>query len=69
MYNPALLITVDVHYLTQSLVGSSLHSLLEYIVLDTELFKTHGFRIGAATTAGAVGLSEPQIKMLRSLEK
>lgn len=34
------------------------------IGFDAELFNTHSFHIGIATTAEAVGLLEPQIKSL-----
>ena len=59
-----LFITADNHYLTQALFRSALHSLLKQVGLCAEQFNTHSFRIGAATTGDAVGLSETQIKTL-----
>lgn len=48
----------------RSYFTSSLHKLLKYLKYNTDLYKTHSFRIGAATTAIARGLSADQVKLM-----
>ena len=43
-------------YLTRAKVTSTLRTLLERLNIPTELYASHSFRIGAATTAAEAGL-------------
>ena len=52
------------HYLTQPVFRSYLKKLLQDLNLDPSCYNAHSFRIGAATSAEAAGLTESQIKTL-----
>ena len=43
-------------YLTRAKVTSTLRTLLQHLSISTELYASHSFRIGAATTAAEAGL-------------
>ena len=49
---------------SHSYVVSNLKSALQFCGLDTKLYKGHSFRIGAATEAAKLGLSENHIQQL-----
>ena len=59
-----LFITETHNYLTQPIFRSLLKELLQQAGLHTEQYNTHSFRIGAATTAKSVGISDYHIKVL-----
>ena len=54
----------DGHNLTRAALTNNLRALLLVCGLDTTQYASHSFRIGAATTAGAVGLPDWLIKVL-----
>jgi hypothetical protein len=49
---------------THAFVSKNLSKILYFIGLDTRTYKGHSFRIGAATHAAKLGLSESYIKQL-----
>jgi len=49
---------------THAFVSKNLSKILDFIGLDTRTYKGHSFRIGAATHAAKLGLSESYIKQL-----
>ncbi|KAK7492312.1 hypothetical protein BaRGS_00016409 [Batillaria attramentaria] len=49
---------------SRSQFNEQLRRALAFCKLNTSLFKSHSFRIGAATTAAAKGLSDSQIRQL-----
>ena len=51
-------------YLTPPMFRSSLFRILEGIGIPTQQYNTHSFRIGAATSAKAAGISDLHIQML-----
>ena len=51
-------------YLSRSYFTSMLRSALTFIGLDPAHYKSHSFRIGAATHAALLGLSDPEIQAL-----
>ena len=55
---------VDGRNLTRTSLTNNLRALLQVCGLDSTLFASHSFRIGAATTAGAAGLPDWLIKVL-----
>lgn len=59
-----LFICQNNRFLTQSVFRSHLMELLEELGLDKSCYNTHSFRIGAATSAEAAGLTESQIKTM-----
>jgi hypothetical protein len=59
-----LFIFQDNRVLTRELFVSSVHQALSAEGVDSQYYKGHSFRIGAATTAAACGLSESLIKTL-----
>lgn len=59
-----LFITETHNYLTQPMFRSELKELLQQAGLHTEEYNTHSFRVGAATTAKSVGISDNHIKVL-----
>ena len=59
-----LFIMANKHYLTPTLFRTSLHQILKSSGLSTQEYNTHSFRIGAATSAKAAGISDLHIKML-----
>ena len=54
----------DGRYLTRASLTNNLRALLHVCGLDSTNFASHSFRIGAATTAGAVGIPDWLIKVL-----
>lgn len=52
------------NYLSRRYFTSMLHVALTYLGLNTALYKSHSFRIGAATHAALLGLSDPEIQAL-----
>lgn len=54
----------DGRNLTRASLTNNLRALLHVCGLDSATFASHSFRIGAATTAGAVGLPDWLIKVL-----
>ena len=60
----SLFITETHNYLTQPMFHSLLKELLQQAGLHTHQYNTHSFRIGAATTAKSVGISDHHIKVL-----
>jgi site-specific recombinase XerD len=50
--------------ITRSFFNSQLQLSLKFAGLNVKNYKTHSFRIGAATTAWAKGFSEEQIQQL-----
>lgn len=48
--------------ISRALFNSSLSRILDFVGLDTKLYKSHSFRIGAATTAAAEGIPDQTIK-------
>ena len=50
--------------LTRQYFGTALSTVLKHIGLDDRQYNTHSFRIGAATSAKAAGISDTHIKML-----
>ena len=59
-----LFITNDGKYLTRLSFSKRINVLLESLQVDTSLYNTHSFRIGAATTAAQAHIPEAHIKML-----
>ena len=59
-----LFIFPDGHAITRDHFASQLAECLKDANLDTRYYKGHSFRIGAATTAAARGLSEMQIQAM-----
>ena len=59
-----LFICEDQRFLTQSAFRSHLMALLDKLGLEKSHYNTHSFRIGAATSAEAAGLTESQIKTM-----
>jgi integrase len=59
-----LFIFPDKTPVTRSFFVSQLNTALLWAKLDPKLYKGHGFRLGAATTAAANGLSESQIEAM-----
>ena len=49
---------------TRNFFINQLNSALRWAKLDPRYYKGHGFRLGAATTAAANGMSEPQIEAM-----
>jgi len=60
----ALLITSDGSMLTRDMFASALIKVLYKIDLNTQLYNTHSFRIGAATSANQAGIPDLHIKTL-----
>ena len=59
-----LFLMANQQYLTPPLFRSSLFRILRAIGISTQEYNTHSFRIGAATSAKAAGISDLHIKML-----
>ena len=59
-----LFITADQEPLTRWIVAMSLSSYIKETGLDVTHYNTHGFRIGAATSAMAASISDAHVKML-----
>ena len=59
-----LFLMANQQYLTPLLFRSSLFRILQNIGISTHDYNTHSFRIGAATSAKAAGISDLHIKML-----
>ena len=59
-----LFITKNHSYLTQSMFRSALKELLQQAGLHPDKYNTHSFRVGVATTAKSVGISDYHIKVL-----
>jgi len=55
---------VAVSPLSQQLFRSLLPDVLKQSGLDDTLYKTHSFRIGAATSAKKTGITDTDIKMM-----
>ena len=62
-----LFICENQQFLTQQAFRSHLMKLLQDLNLDPSCYNTYSFRIGAATSAEAAGLTESQIKSLGRL--
>ena len=59
-----LFITAKGASLTRQYFSRALSTILKHIGLDDQQYNTHSFRIGAATSAKAAGVSDTHIKML-----
>lgn len=59
-----LFMMANQQYLTPPLFRASLFNILKSIGISTHQYNTHSFRIGAATSAKAAGISDLHIKML-----
>ena len=59
-----LFITAKGTPLTRQYFSTALSTVLKHIGLDDRQYNTHSFRIGAATSAKAEGISDTHIKML-----
>ena len=59
-----LFMMANQQYLTPSLFRASLFNTLKSVGINTHEYNTHSFRIGAATSAKAAGISDLHIKML-----
>ena len=59
-----LFMMANQQYLTPPLFRASLFNILKSIGISTSEYNTHSFRIGAATSAKAAGISDLHIKML-----
>ena len=59
-----LFICYNQHFFTQQAFRTHLKKLLQDLNLDPSCYNKHSFRIGAATSPEAAGLSESQIKTL-----
>ena len=57
-----LFMMANQQYLTPSLFRASLFNTLKSVGINTHEYNTHSFRIGAATSAKAAGISDLHIK-------
>ncbi len=60
----SLFITSDQHTVTRSLFSSMLKKCIQFLKLNTDVYKSHSFRIGAASHAAQCGMSDAQIRHL-----
>ena len=64
MQKGPLFITENHNYLTHSMFCSALKELLQQAGLYPDKYNTHSFKVGVATTAKSMGISDYHIKVL-----